>query len=160
MVDSSVNNGVNFQVSTYVTKPAGTSADYKRVTVVTRWTIGAKSRERMTSSILTATSRGLPIPQFTFKTAGATHTVNREADSVFKVEMTNQGAPDRWDLTTSSGTWSFWQDNGDSILCMVAADCGAGVSLDTQMVDGDDAGSIVRHRAPGPDEQHRVLGGP
>jgi type II secretory pathway pseudopilin PulG len=143
VVDSSVNNGVNFRVSTYVTKPAGTSADYKRVTVVTQWTIGAKSRERMTSSILTATSRGLPIPQFTFKTAGATHTVNRDADSVFKIEMTNQGAPDRWDLTTNSGTWSFWQDNGDSILCMVAADCGSGVSLDTQMVDGDDAGSIV-----------------
>jgi type II secretory pathway pseudopilin PulG len=143
VVSSNVNNGVNFSVSTYVTKPAGTSADYKRVTVVTRWTVAGKARERVTSSIVTATTRGLPIPLFTFKTASNSQTVNPGAATVFKIEMTNQGAPDRWDLSTNNGTWTLWRDNGDSILCMDLAECGTGVTLDTQLTDGDDPGTVV-----------------
>ena len=134
---------MNFQVSTYVTKASTTGADYKRVTVVTRWTIAGHQRERMSSSIVTATSRGLPIPLFTFKVAANAQTINPNVDSIFKVEITNQGAPDRWDLTTSNGTWEFWKDNGDNVLCVDLAGCGAGVAQDTLMTDGDDAGSIV-----------------
>ena len=106
VISSAVNNGVDFQVSTYVTKASTTGADYKRVTVVTRWTIAGHQRERMSSSIVTATSRGLPIPLFTFKVAANAQTINPNVDSVFKVEITNQGAPDRWDLTTTTACGS------------------------------------------------------
>ncbi len=134
VVSSTVNNGVNFQVSTYVTK---------RVTVVTRWNVGSLQRERRTSSLVTATSRGLPIPLFTFKTANNAQTVNQGSDAVFMIEMTNQGAPDTWNLTANSGDWTFWRDNGDNVLCRVAADCATGVSEDAPLVDGDDAGTVV-----------------
>ena len=143
VISSEVNNGVNFEVSTYVTKASSTGADYKRVTVVTRWTIAGKMRERMSSSIVTATSRGLPIPLFTFKVAANAQTINPSVDAVFKVEITNQGAPDRWDLTTNNGTWAFWRDNGDNVLCVELTGCGTGVAQDTLMTDGDDAGAII-----------------
>jgi type II secretory pathway pseudopilin PulG len=143
VISSAVNNGVDFQVSTYVTKASSTGADFKRVTVVTRWTIAGHQRERMSSSILTATSRGLPIPLFTFKVAANAQTINPDVDAVFKVEITNQGAPDRWDLTTDDGVWEFWRDNGDNVLCVDTAGCGAGVAIDTLMTDGDDPGTIV-----------------
>ncbi len=143
VVSSTVNNGVNFQVSTFVTKPAGSTADYKRVTVVTRWNIGSLQRERRSSSLVTATSRGLPIPLFTFKTANNAQTVIQGSDSVFMIEMTNQGAPDTWNLTADSGSWEFWRDNGDNVLCRVAADCATGVPEDQPLADGDDAGTVV-----------------
>ena len=67
----------------------------------------------------------------------------------FKIEMTNQGAPDRWDLTTDTGTWTFWRDNGDNLLCMVASrvrpGCGA------RHAHG-------RHRRPGHERRHRPAG--
>lgn len=143
VVSSTVNNGVNFVLSTYVTKPAGSTADYKRVTVVARWKVGGLQRERRTSSIVTATSRGLPIPLFTFKTASNAQTVNAGSDAVFKIEMTNQGAPDTWNLTADAGTWTFWRDNGDGVLCRVQVDCATGVTEDDPLVDGDDAGTVV-----------------
>ena len=143
VVSSTVNNGVDFAVSTYVTKPAGSTADYKRVTVVTRWNVGSLQRERRSSSIVTATSRGLPIPLFTFKTAVNAQTVNLGSDAVFKIEMTNQGALDTWNLAPDTGTWTFWRDNGDNVLCRVVADCATGVVEDQPLVDGDDAGGVV-----------------
>ncbi len=45
-ITSDVNNGTNFTVATYVTRPLSSGADVKRVTVVTRWNIGGKQRER------------------------------------------------------------------------------------------------------------------
>jgi type II secretory pathway pseudopilin PulG len=150
-VDSKVNNGTNFTVATYVTRPLQPGADVKRVTVVARWNVGGQQRERVTSSMLTATTRGLPVPLFAFETATNSQAVNpwtgNVADDIpavaFKIQMTNQGAPDRWDLTTDGGTWTFWRDNGDSILCTVAALCGAGVVVDSQLVDTDDPGTAV-----------------
>jgi hypothetical protein len=150
IVSSELNNGTNFTVATYVTRPSSNGADVKRVTVVTRWNIGAKPRERVTSSLVTATTRGLPIPLFAFETAVNTQPVNPRVPTAttnplvaFKIEMTNQGAPDRWDLTTDNGTWTFWRDNGDNILCLVATTCGDGVLPDTQMLDSDDPGTTV-----------------
>ena len=148
-INSEVNNGTDFTVATYVTRPVATGADVKRVTAVTRWTVAGHQRERVASSIVTATSRGLPIPLFAFETASNTQAVNPGTGVApypvvaFKIEMTNQGAPDRWDLTTDTGTWTFWLDNGDNILCTDATSCGDGVSVDTQMVDSDDAGTAV-----------------
>ena len=126
---------------------------------MTRWTIAGHQRERMSSSIVTATSRGLPIPLFTFKVAANAQTINPDVDAVFKVEITNQGAPDRWDLTTNNGTWEFWRDNGDNVLCVDTAGCGAGVAQDTLMTDGDDAGSIVDTGRMDPTMAIVVLGG-
>ncbi len=98
---------------------------------------------------MTATTRGLPIPLFAFETASNTQAVNPGTGVAphpvvaFKIEMTNQGAPDRWDLSTDNGTWSFWRDDGDNVLCMVAAECASGVSEDSRLVDSDDEGAIV-----------------
>jgi type II secretory pathway pseudopilin PulG len=151
VVSSDVNNGTSFTVATYVTRALDSGADVKRVTVVTSWSIAGRERERATSSIVTATTRGLPVPLFAFDTPLNTQPVNPwtgvAGDPVpvvaFKVEMTNQGAPDRWDLTTDGGTWTFWRDNGDNVLCMDAAVCGEGVLPDTLMADSDDEGTAV-----------------
>ena len=165
-ITSDVNNGTNFTVATYVTRPLSSGADVKRVTVVTRWNIGGKQRERASSSIVTATTRGLPIPLFAFKTASNTQAVNPGTGVAphpvvaFKIEMTNQGAPDRWDLSTDGGTWTFWRDNGDNVLCMVAAECASGVAVDSQLVDSDDAGAIVDTGRLDPTTSHHLLGSP
>jgi prepilin-type N-terminal cleavage/methylation domain-containing protein len=149
-VSSDINNGTNFTVATYVTRPLNSGADVKRVTVVTRWNVGSTQRERVSSSMVTATTRGLPIPLFNFETAANSQAVNpavevTDPDPIvaFQVQLTNQGAPDRWDLTIDSGTWTFWRDNGDNILCMVSAECGPGVDLDTPLTDSDDAGTAI-----------------
>jgi type II secretory pathway pseudopilin PulG len=149
-ISADINNGTNFTVATYVTRPPGEVADVKRVTVVSRWTMGTKERERVSSSLVTATTRGLPIPLFAFETAVNTQAVNPRLPTAttdpvvaFKVELTNQGAPDRWDLSADSGTWTFWRDNGDNLLCRAAAECGEGVLPDTLMADSDDPGTVV-----------------
>lgn len=123
-VDSALGNRVNFQVSTYVTDPDDARGDYKRITAVTTWTIGGKARSRSMTSLVTATNRGLPIPVFKLTPIGGTaQAVNPGSVAEFHLEISNQGAPDHWNLQTSpADTWLFYADNGDGVLCLNPAD--------------------------------------
>lgn len=137
-------NRVSFTVSTYVTSPGDSTADYKRVTVVTTWVIAGKQRERSVSSLVTATTRGLPVPIFKLTPLGNTSTaLNPGARATFGFELTNQGAPDVWDVTTASwGSWTLYRDDGDGRLCLqVSAEPGGCSAVDPLMGDSDDAGS-------------------
>ena len=118
-------NTTDFDVFTYVTRPptdpSVASAVYRRVTVVVRWTTGTKTRERRTSTVVTSTRRGLPLPKFEFGTAREV-TVNQTAVLSLPFTVTNRGAPDRWNLSYTSSptvTWSFaWHldSNGNGVF--------------------------------------------
>jgi hypothetical protein len=118
-VSSTVSNGIPINVATYVTDPQDTDAIYKRVTVVASWTVAGKSRTRQVSSLVAETTRGLPIPVFKLTPLGGTsQSVNAGADAAFGFELTNQGAPDRWNLElTGAGTgqWTIFRDDGDRV---------------------------------------------
>lgn len=118
-------NTTDFNVYTYVTRPptdtSVASAVYRRVTVVVRWTTGTKTRERRTSTVVTSTRRGLPLPKFDFGTAREV-SVNQTAVLSLPFTVTNRGAPDRWNLSYTSSptvTWSFaWHldSNGNGVF--------------------------------------------
>jgi Tfp pilus assembly protein PilV len=118
-VASTVSNGVPITVATYVTDPQDTDAIYRRVTVVASWTVAGQARTRQVSSLVAETTRGLPIPVFKLTPIGGTsQSVNPGADAVFGFELTNQGAPDRWNLELSgagSGQWTLYRDDGDRL---------------------------------------------
>ena len=71
------------------------------------------------SSLVTLTTRGLPLPVFKLTPVGGTSaSVNPDTWVPFAFELTNQGAPDRWNLTSTgsaAGLWSFYRDDGDGI---------------------------------------------
>ena len=92
-------NNVTMNLYTYITRPADSTADYKRVTVVAKWQVAGHQRERAVSSLVTVTDRGLPLPVFKITPLGGTSaSVNPDTDVPFGFELTNQGAPDRWNL--------------------------------------------------------------
>ena len=120
-VPSSLSNNVSITLSTYVTRPADASADYKRVTVVANWSVAGHDRERAVSSLVTLTTRGLPLPVFKLTPVGGTSASVNPNDTwvPFAFEVTNQGAPDRWNLSMTgsvASSWSFFLDDGDGIF--------------------------------------------
>jgi hypothetical protein len=118
-VNTDLSNNVSVALHTYVTRPADTTADYKRVTVVAKWSVAGHQRERAVSSLVTITDRGLPLPVFKITPLGGTSaSVNPDTDVPFGFELTNQGAPDRWNLsfTGSAPThWTLYRDDGDGV---------------------------------------------
>ena len=110
-------NATAYTVSTYVTRVAGQDpALVRRVTVHVTWTAYGQQRTRTTSSLLSAGNRGLPLPRFTLTPVGYSPplTVNPGAQAVFAARLTNQGATDRWSLTTSGPpAWELRLDDGD-----------------------------------------------
>ncbi len=118
-VDAALTNDVPFTLSTYVTDPGDATADYKRVTVIASWSVGGVDRERVVSGFVTATDRGLPLPVFKLVPLGGTSiAVNPGAETPFAFELTNQGAPDRWNLTfggIEADDWSVYRDDGDRV---------------------------------------------
>ncbi len=94
---------------TYITRPADSTADYKRVTVVAKWQVAGHQRERAVSSLVTVTDRGLPLPVFKLTPLGGTSaSVNPDTDVPFGFELTNQGAPDRWNLSFTGSAPTKW----------------------------------------------------
>ena len=118
-VSVSLSNEVPITLSTYVSEPADATADYKRITVMASWSMGSIARERSVTSLVTLTTRGLPLPVFKLTPIGGTSvSVNPDSWVPFAFELTNQGAPDRWNLTSTgsaAGLWSFYRDDGDGI---------------------------------------------
>jgi type II secretory pathway pseudopilin PulG len=118
-VDRQLANGATMTLATYVTQPEDATAEYKRLTVIAQWTVGGALRERSISSLITLTDRGLPLPIFKLTPLGGTSmSINPGASAPFGFELTNQGAPDRWNLAfTGAGAseWALYRDDGDGI---------------------------------------------
>lgn len=116
-ITGALSNNLPMTVSTYVSDPGETDADYKRVTVIASWSVGGVDRSRSVSSLVTETTRGLPLPVFKLTPLGGTATsINAGALAVFGLELSNQGAPDRWNLEltgSGSGEWTLYCDNGN-----------------------------------------------
>ncbi len=118
-IASALSNQLPVTIATYVTNPKDTDAVYKRVTVVANWTVGGVARTRTMSSLVTETNRGLPIPVFKLTPLGSTsQTINADFDVPFGFELSNQGAPDRWNLTIGGAApwqWSLFRDDGNKV---------------------------------------------
>jgi type II secretory pathway pseudopilin PulG len=111
-------NRSTFRVRVYVTAPDWSQRDYyRRLTVVITWKDGQTTRTRSDSTMVAYTQRGLPLPVFKISPAGPSSTaVNPGAVVVYGLTVNNQGAPDRFDLTTDdSWDWAWYFDNGDGI---------------------------------------------
>lgn len=130
-----VRNHTPYTISTYVTDPGDASGKYRRVTILATWTNGRRSHERRSSTFMTLTRRGLPLPNFTF-TAPVTVTKSQGSTVALPVTLTNRGATDAWNLgvTLPTGrTWTvqWYRDNGNG-----SYDAG----VDTLLLDADGDG--------------------
>jgi len=117
-------NKTTYTVSRYVTCPAesgatcvgGTGVQDRRATVIVTWVTHGATHTRKSSTILTETRRGLPLPYFRF---GRSQTVNANIGGPIQIPVfvTNLGARDEWDLSTGAGSWTWWWDkNGNGQL--------------------------------------------
>lgn len=114
-------NATDFTISSYVTELGDQSvAQARRVTVFVSWMNRGEERVRSTSTVIAFTQRGLPLPVFKLEMPVAAQSVNPGTDVVYDVTLTNQGAPDRWNLALSGGwstLWDLYADtNGDGAL--------------------------------------------
>ena len=109
-------NGTTFRLTKYVTDPEDALGKYRRVTVRATWTRGGREYTRQSSTFVTLTRRGLPLPNFTF-TGPVTVQANRDTTLVLPVSLTNRGATDSWNLSAqnlSGRTWTtlWYKDDG------------------------------------------------
>ena len=118
------NNGT-FTIKRYVTVPSTATFNavtglpsVRRLTVEVSWTTRAKTHVKRTSTLMTLTRRGLPLPRFTWKyngpatMVGTTPTwVKNPGNSVaYGFVLTNLGARDGWRLSASTSGWTFYSD--------------------------------------------------
>ncbi len=81
-VTSYAQNGLTYKVRQYVTQPTDAfGATYKRLTVLVTWTSLGKPHSRSYSTVVTATKRGLPLPDYKFTPTGGGLTQCRYPDS-------------------------------------------------------------------------------
>ncbi|MGI9091684.1 MAG: hypothetical protein ACR2GG_11365 [Gemmatimonadaceae bacterium] len=120
-IESLTRQNALYQVKTYVTKvvdPTNANADYRRVTVLASWTTNGVTRTRRSSSFMTDTRRGLPLPRFTMGTT-KTYYTNVGATLAIAAKITNVGAPDAFNLSatpSASGPWTWYYDsNADGV---------------------------------------------
>ena len=140
-VDQASSNGASnhttYTLKTYVTTPADTyTTKYHRVTVVATWKTLGQTHTRRLSTMLAYSQKGLPLPVFTLATTTSTSvSVNPGARIVYGFKLTNQGAPDRFNLAADDGyTWTWVYDNGDNAF--------SSVSDTTPVVDTNGDGKI------------------
>ena len=110
-------NGGTYTVERYVTAINETGvnagAKYKRLTVVVKWTSGGKTHTRISSTFLSPTKRGLPLPNFKFSNAASLLACRNPSGQVtFAFNLVNNGARDQWLLSTdtASPSWSYYVD--------------------------------------------------
>ena len=116
-------NGV-YTIRRYVTIPPGTAytaagqPTVRRMTAVVSWQTGTTPHTRRSSTLITDTRRGLPLPNFTFTYAGPatvvagvpTEVKNPGNDLSFGFVLNNLGARDAWTITASTAGWGFYLD--------------------------------------------------
>lgn len=119
-VSATEGNRTNFAVWTYVTEIAGQDpTETLRVTAFATWGGGATAHTRSSSTVVTLAQRGLPVPVFSFTSSGSVSSTKAAGARVlYTFTVTNQGAPDRWNISLSgagaSKPWYFAKDvNGN-----------------------------------------------
>jgi type II secretory pathway pseudopilin PulG len=100
-------NSTRYTVSRYVTDPGDATGKYRRVTVVADWVSGNKTHTRRSSTFVTLTRRGLPLPNFTF-TGPVSVTQNQGTTLALPVTLTNRGATDSWSLSGTNQEGRAW----------------------------------------------------
>lgn len=126
---SPIRNKTSYLLKAYITCPAGTydcgggagSVKERRATVVASWLSGGRAHTRRVSTMLTAVRRGLALPYFRFGRA-TTVTANVNGSIALPAYVTNLGARDAWNLTLSTGTWTWWQDTNKDGLVTAGTD--------------------------------------
>jgi prepilin-type N-terminal cleavage/methylation domain-containing protein len=116
-VSTLTQNGRAFTIRRYITRPVDhIGADYKRLTVVVRWSTLGKVHTRTSSTIVAPTQRGLPLPDFKFTSTSGASVCKNPGDTLVKAfTLKNNGARDAWTLSASSPSvgapsWSYYQD--------------------------------------------------
>jgi type II secretory pathway pseudopilin PulG len=108
-------DGARYEVYSYVTLPTG-SLNYRRLTQVVKWQQAGTTHVRRSSTFIAETQRGLPLPDFVFKSAmttlpgGDSPTVDNTSPLNLFVSLTNRGARDAWTITATGKPWS-WEYN-------------------------------------------------
>ncbi|MFV0460068.1 MAG: type II secretion system protein J [Actinomycetales bacterium] len=116
-------NNITFTVYTYVTVPQGEDPEQvRRVTAVAEWRVYGRDHSRHMSTLVSVKQEGLPLPKFKLVPQGD---VDKQfagsTRAYFGAVLTNQGAPDAWNLTVSvspgmGGTWKLYLDDGDGSM--------------------------------------------
>lgn len=110
-------NNITYTVKTYVTGPDDATGDYRRVTVMVQWNDYGQVRTKTAETVVTHSTRGLPLPDFTLTPIGSQEVVvNPGATAVWGFELTNQGAPDQWNITSSDLPVDFYLDDGNDVF--------------------------------------------
>lgn len=107
-----------YTVYTYVTRPVDSvGADNRRVTVVAEWAAYGRTWSKTLSTVVTQSARGLPLPEFKLTAVGpSTITVNPAATAAFGFQLSNQGAPDQFNITTNLSGALLYLDNGNDVF--------------------------------------------
>ncbi len=110
-------NNANYTLYTYVTSPASEiGEENRRVTVIAEWSAYNRQWDKTASSIVTQTQRGLPLPEFKLTPVGpSTVTVNPGVTAAFGFQLSNQGAPDQWNISADLTGYSIVLDDGDDV---------------------------------------------
>ena len=162
-------NGTAYTITRYVSEVADAAvpgARVKRVTAIARWQSGAREHERTSSTLVTRTRRGLPLPEFSFGSK-TSKVVAPGGQVVLPATLTNRGARDRWNLSVTStptltGTWSWYLDGGtagtpDGVLGaddvkLTDTDADTALRVDTGFVEVDQTKALLAvHDATVPD---------
>ena len=133
-------NGTTYTISRYVTQPAGISSGTRRLTVVVTWPVGGEIKTRSTSTFVTATRRGLPLPRFLLQfSSPSVQTKGTGTDVTYGLRLKNYGARDAWNITGPAGTWTYVVDSDkDGVL-----DAGETTVLTDSNADGTrDTGTL------------------
>ena len=140
---SSVTTNVNhatYTVKRYVTIPSTATYDtsgfpsVKRFTAVVSWKLYGQTKTRYDSTLVTDTVRGLPLPNYTFRSVGMTSAaVNAGVVIDFGMAVHNLGARDAFDVTISSSNpalttgWTLYKDDGSGTGCATQATASDGI---------------------------------
>lgn len=111
-------NNTTYTLYTYVTTPADNEVgeENRRVTVIAEWSAYGRTWSKTESSVVTQTQRGLPLPEFKLTPVGpSTVTVNPGVTAAFGFQLSNQGAPDQWNITADLPDYSIVLDDGDDV---------------------------------------------
>ncbi len=111
-ITSETRNGTTYSLARYVTQPAGLTTGTRRVTSVVTWQAQGKTHVRTSSTFVTATRRGLPLPRFLLQFSSASaQSKGSGTTATFGLRLKNYGARDAWNITGPAGTWSYVVDD-------------------------------------------------
>ena len=117
LAESATPNGV-YTVRRYITIPTGTTVNaqgipaLRRLTVEVSWRHSGRERTRRSSTILTDTRRGLPLPNYTWTAHGSpvAQGKNPGNDLSYGFALTNLGARDSWLIAATTAGWTYYVD--------------------------------------------------